>query len=414
MSFALRIVSITKKYGSNFIANIFQQCMRFLILYFAAKQLGPKEFGVVSLLILISTYLMNANFGAVNGLKRQIPISYSKKGDAFTLEAFFSVFNFNLVSTFLISSIVACILYTRFHYDIVTCAVLVLISLSTNIYFSVQTYFTATANWSKLFRLQLTCALFLVIALFSLLFYNSTVLLLTYAASFLIASLRFLFNVEMNFKLDKQIIRENLRIGFPIMIAGLIYFLFQTTDRLIVSRNYSKEEFGFYSFAWLLAMSLNMIVNLGSELMLQRAATRYTGISGNNAVFKFLLRYSLLIQAGLIAITLVLMIGIYYLLPVYLSAYVDAIPVIRNILIAYVIQQLGLAAANYYLIVGRQRLYNILLIVACILNAGVLLGGLMFSQFLPSLEKMSSLYILSSVLYIVLLYIPLRREILHK
>jgi O-antigen/teichoic acid export membrane protein len=278
----------------------------------------------------------------------------------------------------------------------------------------VQTYFTATANWSKLFRLQLTCALFLVIALFSLLFYNSTVLLLTYAASFLIASLRFLFNVEMNFKLDKQIIRENLRIGFPIMIAGLIYFLFQTTDRLIVSRNYSKEEFGFYSFAWLLAMSLNMIVNLGSELMLQRAATRYTGISGNNAVFKFLLRYSLLIQAGLIAITLVLMIGIYYLLPVYLSAYVDAIPVIRNILIAYVIQQLGLAAANYYLIVGRQRLYNILLIVACILNAGVLLGGLMFSQFLPSLEKMSSLYILSSVLYIVLLYIPLRREILHK
>ncbi|MCG2616078.1 oligosaccharide flippase family protein [Terrimonas sp. NA20] len=414
MSLVIRIASITKKYGTNFIANIFQQCLRFIIMYMAAKQLGPKEFGIVSLLIMISSYLMNANFGAVNGLKRQIPVSYSRQGENVARDAFYSVFNFNIVSTLVVSLVVAGILLLRTDYDIFTCAVLVLLSLSVNVYFSVQTYFTATASWKDLFKLQLTCGLLLVGALVSLFFSDYLILLLAYSGAFLFASLRFFLKAPVRFSFDSQIVRDNIYIGFPIMIAGLIYFLFQTTDRLIISRYYLKEEFGFYSFAWLLAMSLNLIVSLASELILQRAASRYAGEFYNNQIFRFLLRYSLLVQAGLVILAAILITGAYYVLPVYLTDYVAALPVIRNILIAYVIQQLGLTAGNYYLIVGRQRVYNILLVIACVLNAGLLLGIIFFSRIRPSIEQMSSFYIISSVLYIIVLYIPLRKQLFSK
>ena len=110
----LMIGSLVKRYASNFLANTLQQGLRFLLLYLAAKVLGPAEFAVVSFVLLITGYLLNSNLGAINGIKRQVPLVYSRKGNRFVLSSFFSILNFNLIATFIASLSADLVLY--FYY----------------------------------------------------------------------------------------------------------------------------------------------------------------------------------------------------------------------------------------------------------------------------------------------------------
>lgn len=407
---AIRVVSLTKKYGNNFAVNMLQQGMRFLILYIAAKQLGPKEFGIISLVLLVVNYLLNANLGAINGLKRQIPLIYAGKGGDTSLSAFFSVLNFNWIATIFVSVIAAFVMNATYDLNLAACILMVLLSVSTNTYFSVQAYFTSTGNWGNLFRLQLICSLLLIVTLTSLFFSNHIILLASYTISFLLAALLFFYKNGYRFVLNKAVIKENVSIGFPIMISGFVYLIFQTTDRLIVSHYYSKEQFGFYSLAWVLVMSLNLLINLSSEMLLQRAASRYAQIPDKVDLLKYILKHAALLQAVLVIVSMLLLIVIRIAIPMYLSDYEPALPIIYNIVFAYVIQQLALGVANYYYITGQQLTYNLLLAVCCLVNAALLFGYIQQNAILPPLADISGFYILSSCIYVIILYLPLLKK----
>jgi O-antigen/teichoic acid export membrane protein len=401
-----KVASITKKYGSNFIANILQQGLRFLVLYAAAKQLGPTEFGLISIVLLATGYLMNANLGAVNGLKRQIPLVYSGKGNTFIANAFFSVFNFNLIATFCISAAIAIVLYLKYDMGLLMSGFLVILSLSINIYFNVQAYFTSMADWKNLFKLQLLCAGLLALTLLSLFSPHPIMLLASYAGSFLLASLVLFQKHQYQLVFDKKIINENVTIGFPAMIAGFIFLLFQTTDRLIVSKFYMHDQFGYYSFAWTFVLAFNLLTNLSSEIILQKGAVFFSKNPDKKNLLFYLLKYSLLLELVLIAVAIPFMLVLQYAIPQYFPAYIPAVAVVRNITIAYLVQQLALAVANYYYIINRQLLYNILLATACLVNALVLLIPVLSFTTFPDIEYVSRLTIWSSCLYILILYCP--------
>lgn len=403
----LQVASVGKKYGTNFVANIFQQGVRFLILYVSAKVLGPAQFATLSLLLLLANYLLNSNLGAINGIKRQVPLFYAKKGNDYVLGAFFSILNFNWIATVLASVLVGLILYTYYDYSFVMCLLLMLIAFSSNTYFSVQTYFISTGKWDKLFTLQVICGVLLAVAFLTIYTSNITVLLIGYAASFGLASLFFFLKNGYKARLIPFIVRENIVVGFPVMISGFIYLLFQTTDRLLVSYFYSEKEFGYYSFAWVLVLTLNLIVNLSSEIILQRGATFYSNVQDKIRLFNYLLKYSMLLQALLGIVALLLLIAVKYIVPIYFEAYKESVPIIVNLVIAYLIQQLALCAANFYYIVGKQNVYNVMLVASCVANAGILLWAIFGNRGLPKIELISQLYVWSSCFYIILMYAPL-------
>jgi O-antigen/teichoic acid export membrane protein len=403
----LQITSVAKKYGINFVANIFQQGVRFLILYVSAKILGPAQFATLSLLLLLANYLLNSNLGAINGIKRQIPLFYTKKGNDYVLGTFFSILNFNWIATAITSILVGFALYSYFDYSFMMCLLLMLIAFLGNTYFSVQTYFISTGKWQKLFKLQITCAFLLAITFLTIYTSNITVLLIAYAASFGVSSFSFFLKYGYQVKLDSSVVRENITVGFPVMLSGFIYLFFQTTDRLLVSYYYPKQEFGYYSFAWVLVLTLNLVVNLSSEIILQRGATFYSNVQDKIRLFNYLLKYSMLLQALLVIVALLLLIAVRYLVPIYFEAYKQSIPIIINLVIAYLIQQLALCAANFYYIIGKQNVYNIMLIASCVMNAGILMWPIFSNNHLPKIELISQLYVWSSCLYIILMYAPL-------
>ncbi len=406
----LMIGSLVKRYASNFLANTLQQGLRFLLLYLAAKVLGPAEFAVVSFVLLITGYLLNSNLGAINGIKRQVPLVYSRKGNRFVLSSFFSILNFNWIATFIASLAAALVLYFYYRYDLGVSILMVFIALSFNTYFAVQTYFTCTGSWLDLFRLQLLCAGLLIIVSLSLFFESTPIFFFTYASSFALAALFFFVKKGYQLRFDRAIIRENIGVGFPVMISGFIYLLFQTTDRLIVSHFYTDEDFGYYSFAWVLVLTLNLVVNMSSEIILQKAATYHSHVHSKGLLLKYLLKYSLLVQLALCIVTVLLIAAAKYAIPVYFNEYTPAIPVITNLIIAYLIQQLALGAANFYYIIGRQKIYNLMLVLSLIVNAALLLGAVTYPSEMPGIASLSRLYIVSSCIYIIFMYLPLLKK----
>jgi O-antigen/teichoic acid export membrane protein len=401
---------IASKYSLNFIANAVQQGFRFLLLYLTAKVLGPEDFATTSFILLMSSYLLNANLGSINGLKKQIPLVYLKKQDNTALHAFYSVFNFNLLSTLLLAGIVAVILNTRFNYNWAACIILVVLSFTNNIYYSVQAFLTSAGNWKNLSVLQLFCAALTVITILSLYYSSYPILLSVYAGSFLLASMVFFYRYGYRPVFLKAIIVENIGIGFPVMLSGFIYLMFQTTDRLIISHYYSNTEFGYYSLAWVIVMSLSLLVNVSSEILLQRSASRYSDKNNRNDLRRFIWKHSALLQIVLFITSAFLVLVINYGVPVYLKDYEPAIKIINNIIVAYVIQQMAIGVATYYYIIGKQFLYNVMLVFACVTNFLILFLPVIFCKALPSIEKLSWLYVCSSSLYVVLLHLPLLKK----
>lgn len=408
----LKIISLTKRYGGNFIANILQQGLRFLILYVAAHQLGPEDFGEISLLLLVANYLLNANLGAVNGLKRQIPLVYSSRGQGFVSKAFFSILNFNWVMTLLLGSITAFVMYYKFDLGLSLSLLLVPLAFSMNSYFNIQAYYTASGNWKQLYRLQMLCAALLFLALASLMCSNKFLLIGLYILSFLLTSTSYFIQNGYTRQSDRSLIRENIVIGFPIMLSGFIYLLFQTTDRLLVSNYYDAADFGYYSFGWVLVMSLNLLVNLSSEMLLQKAATHYAAHANRVGLLRYISNYTALFMGVLAGLSLALLVLVSYAVPIYFPDYSVAIPVINNLIIAYLIQQIGMGVVNYYYIIGSQRIYNWMLVIACVVNAAILYYPFYLGQ-RPSMEYISELYIWSSGIYLVLLYLPLIKKSLR-
>jgi hypothetical protein len=104
-----------------------------------------------------------------------------------------------------------------------------------------------------------------------------------------------------------------------------------------------------------------------------------------------------------------LLVVVKYGIPVYFPEYIPSIPVINNIVIAFVIQQVAIGVANYYYIIGRQMLYNLVLSLSCIFNGLILLMPF-WNDMLPSTTHVSWLYIWSSCIYVVLMHLPLARK----
>ena len=74
---------------------------------------------------------MNANLGAINGVKKQIPLFYLKRGEGFTLNAFFSILNFNWLTTIIISVAVAILVNAYYDYGLIS-SILLMLFLSVN------------------------------------------------------------------------------------------------------------------------------------------------------------------------------------------------------------------------------------------------------------------------------------------
>ncbi|MBX2931655.1 MAG: oligosaccharide flippase family protein [Chitinophagaceae bacterium] len=387
-----------------------QQGLRFLVLYLAAYKLGPALFGTINIILLYNSYLLNANLGAVNGLKRQIPIKYKLIGGTDAEKASFNILLFNTVSSIFWGTVIAVLFFLYNVLNLKDSIYLVVLCVCNGAYFYVQTLVIANQYWNKLKLLQAGCSLVLLLSAIALWFLGKDAFLWVYALSFLLPAIMLILREVKIYPFDFSYIKENIKIGFPIMIAGLVFFLFQTMDRLIITKNYPKEAMGFYALATTLVAGYALITNLASEIILQKGIAYYIKVGANTKLRAYLFKITGAVLVCLLPILTVAYFLFKFIIEDYFPAYTSSLPIILNLTIAFFLQQCCIGTGNYYYIVRRQLTYNIVMVTSTTIAFCLLAYPYVFN-FPDNIVDISQRMILCSVFYVILITVPAFTEV---
>jgi len=404
-------IHLGTRYAPILVSNGLLQILRFASLYLFANVNGPAKFGVVSMFFLLASHGVNANVGAINGLKRQIPLRYVHEPSITTSTVLSSIFWFNLLMTIPVSMLLALLLPLLAESVSVTdMALFVLFSLVFNTFFFYQAIITAFGRFKLLVKIQLLVCLLLGLIAVPAVFFESVSLFL---AAYVLVYIAFFFFVlnrveRIRFRLDMKEVYQQVRIGFPIMLAGYVFLLFQSLDRIFVGGFLGDQELGYYAFGWLLISGFNLISNPSADLLVQKGSRKYGQEGDSISIFRYLMKYSLLLFGVLLSVAVVLYFFSDWIVENFFPKYRTAVPVIKMLILAFIVQQPVRGIAVYLYVVGKQKLYLL------IISSSLLVGGVIYlivANMVNTLIGYSGAYVISSIVYVVLMFAAVSREV---
>jgi O-antigen/teichoic acid export membrane protein len=344
----------------------------FLFNLIAAKLLGPEQMGAWQTIFLISTYGMLISAGIINGMGRDVPY-YRGKGDVEKVRETIATTFICLLIVTAASLAVAAVGYLVFPDDLrlllVMGGVLVGARLA-NIFSTIL--IRSFRDFRRLGLHQGTTALLLLLALGPLslapgLYTIFWGVCLAYGVV-LIYSKKYFHIVPWSRKTCYHLIG----VGFPIYLVGLLFTLLTTIDRLIVLGFLGMEQLGIYTMATTALAVLLMAPSLVSNFMYPKLAEHYgaTGrVSELVPLLKRIIRLNLLSTVPIAAVTLAIL--YFYIVPVYLAAYMSGREAMAIIFLAAVFYPLGTGFGDFFNVIGMQQVYLRNIATGFVVNAGV-------------------------------------------
>ncbi|MBN1913118.1 MAG: oligosaccharide flippase family protein [Candidatus Omnitrophica bacterium] len=249
MSTAINSVKLSfSNYVSAFFASI-----RGLII---AKALGPTSYGVWCALNVIITYSQFSHFGLLYAQTKEVPF-YRQKGNTSKTKAILeNTFTFSILVSVLVSAVVFCfglraLIRKEFLWGSSLLIVAVVCVLD-QIYRFYVNFLRAVEEFSLLYKYLMIFAIvnFILMAC-GVIFFKFQGLMLAFFVSyfFVLYYVMFMHKKTLHFNFDAGLLKELIKIGFPMMVYALNYLLFTTADRLIIIWFLDMRSLGFYSFA---------------------------------------------------------------------------------------------------------------------------------------------------------------------
>ena len=156
---------------------------------------------------------------------------------------------------------------------------------------------------------------------------------------------------------DPVIARRLVSVGFPIMLAGLLFGLLTTIDRWLVLIYLDRVQVGYYGIVGITVSGLLLLPGIVSQQYYPRLAFAYGAGQGGEALLALASRQSLisggLVGVAAIAAAFVAVIGI----PRFLPAYETAVVPLLVTLVGLGIYGLGAAFGDLLNTIGAQRRY---------------------------------------------------------
>ena len=157
---------------------------------------------------------------------------------------------------------------------------------------------------------------------------------------------------------SRQTFYHLIGVGFPIYLIGLLFSLLTTIDRMIVLGFLGMKQLGLYTLATTALAVLLMVPSLVSNVMYPKLAEHY-GATGRVAdlvpLLKRIIRLNLLSTVPIAAATLAVL--YFYIVPVYLDAYMAGRDAMAIIFLAAVFYPLGTGYGDFFNVIGMQRVY---------------------------------------------------------
>ncbi len=247
---------IIKDAGDYSMATLITQFVTVAAAILSRRFLGPVQMGVWSLVQIILTYANYSNMGTMDAIAREIPF-YHGKNDAKRVEDIKNtVFTFCVLTALAVSLGVIAYAFlkrgvlqeTLFYGLLITAALILLQRLNALLICLVRAY--------KYFELAGRLTFYsAVVNLVLIGFFSYRYKLYGFMAAMVLS---FIFNIvyvfchqkfHFRYAINFTQLRALLIYGFPLMILSLFSTLFETIDKLMITRFLGLESLGLYSVA---------------------------------------------------------------------------------------------------------------------------------------------------------------------
>lgn len=349
----------------------------------AAAQVGPLVWGSWNLLNLIIRYGSLTHLGATNGLNRQYALETGRGNDKEAERLREASFGALIMSLFIAGGIVLAMSFGFAQSDIGLNIIFTLfLLLCHQLYSYVLAVHKSRIEFGAVSKMQLYNAFTLpIVAVPLTLLYGLPGYILGQAATYLVlVAVAWRADPGMfTFRIDWPRIGRLIRIGFPIMLVGVLFVLFSTVDRWVISSMISVTALGHYSLAIMALGAVALLPLTVAQQYYPRMARKW-GQTANWQDLKALSRQQTVVSV--IATSTVALVGWFAAPPLvkyFLPDYVPGIAALQITLMAPVLHSFGQSSANILNVVDRQYSYLAWLVGSIIINLvlSVWLAGIM-------------------------------------
>ncbi|MBE7532513.1 MAG: oligosaccharide flippase family protein [Chloroflexi bacterium] len=354
-------------------ATIAFQFSRLGVNLLVARWVGPDEFGIWNALNLLLLYGVIVTLGVPNGMNRDVPIYMGRQAPEIAESLIHSSFWFTLLVTVGGGSLLTLISFTS----------LVEAGFQTSLRWMGLLF----ASWMmyQFFQLRLKCLIrFHLMSMQQFAFAILLPLLalpLAYiwhvpgyvfgqavTAVLLCVVIASTTSFRPSITLDWAKIQPLIKVGFPIMLAGLLYSVFTTIDRWIVLKYLGVSQLGHYTLAILCVSVLSLFPAIIGQQMYPRMAFHYGETHNIRSLKPLVIKQSLIATA----VTLPVILATYFLLPYLvhymLPDYVIGIRPARILLVGISFIPLAGGVANFLNTVNKQMYYLIVQTTAIVVS----------------------------------------------
>lgn len=352
--------SFLKEFGLFAMSTIIYLGGRFGVDIYAARLMGPTEYGLWNLLSLVPVYGTIIQFGVLNGMNREVPYFFGAKEPERVQIIRHTTYTV-VVGTALVAFIALMVAGILIPDSKIGFPLLLLsggLLFAQQIYLYFQIYLKSAKHFILISAQQLLFVPILVlIALPTTILWGLSGYIAALTFSMILTSIWIAKRIEHRnqFNVDWQEARHLAKIGFPIMVTGLLYGLLTSVDRWVIVTFLGTTQLGYYTLAIITLRMITMFPLVISQQIYPRLAEAY-GASRDITKLKSLLVQQLALSVVIMA---PLVIGIYFFFPPlitrFLSEYAPGIDSMRVTLLGVVFLPLSSALGNLLIIIGKQN-----------------------------------------------------------
>jgi len=352
---------ILKEIGVYSLSTILFQGSRFLCFFLSAKLLGPEEFGLWNLLSLLLLYRGITHLGVIPAMNREVPFLIGENKLLKVRKIRNVTFSYSVLLTLISSLLLLAITVFILNVNIKT-SILAMISLFffTQIYHYLQVYLKSSIQFNVMAWQQILLSIFFPLTVIPLtLIYKLPGFIFGQTIAIFLICLFISKKIEWkpSIDLDVKEFLHLLKVGFPIMLVSLLYSLFTTSDRWIISAYLSHKALGFYSLAILFGNALFLLPRTLAEQAYPRMVKLFGESHNFRKVFKLKLKYLLLCLAITIPEATLMYVSSPIIIKTFLPHYTPSIEVIGLTIIGFLFLAIANFSGIFLLSIGKQVIY---------------------------------------------------------
>ena len=340
-----------------------------------ARFLGPSDYGVWGTLGILLNYSNLAPLGSAEAVSRQVPY-YTERGEperARTVKE--QSFSFNLYASLFASALI--LLYTWVYRASMSPVFFLGLHVAAvgltlqQLYFFYGIVLRADRRFffqSKVNVLFALVSVPLTIALVAFLRLRGLYLSYLLAYAWIVGYLVLKVPIALRARLDRSLIVDLVRIGFPVYLLGLVYTLFMSVDRMVIAKFLTSADMGYYTIAYTVISALGEVPMVIAQVMSPNLIGRYSRSATPAEMLPYVEMPTVAIATFFPALLVVVVIGVEWVLHYILPRFLPGFVAMEILLFGAVFIALTRGPSSFLLAV-RKQIVAVAIYAICVLAA---------------------------------------------